>query len=148
MNIDTAFPSNYLKAADFTVDTTLTIASVAIETIGEDAKPVVYFTERETGLVLNKTNKETIKQIVGSSDTDHWIGKQITLFTTQVDFQGKQVEAIRIRLRGPQVASDPITAFWQFANAHQVNKADAAAYLAETGGDFERALQLMKAQMA
>jgi hypothetical protein len=42
--------------------------------------------------------------------------------------------------------SDPITMFWKFANDHKIGKQDAAAYIAETGGDFERALQLMQAQ--
>ena len=149
MNIDQAFPSNYLKAADLSGDTPLTISSVAVETIGEDSKPVVYFTERETGLVLNKTNKETIKSLTGTSETDKWIGKQIVLFPTQVDFQGKQVEAIRIRLRAPiQPAHDATSAFWAYAYQHEVAKPDAQAYLNEAGGDFSRALELMKMQVA
>jgi len=153
MNIDQAFPSNYLKAADIEEDTTLTIGSVTLETIGEDERPIVHFDNNDKGLVLNKTNASTIKGLYGK-DTDDWTGKKITLFATEVDYQGKQTMAIRIRMRAPKTAtpavkptiSDMTTAFWAYAYQHEITKTDAAAYLHETGDDFGAALKLMQAQ--
>lgn len=76
MNIDTAFPSKYLKAADCEAgDITLTIQDVRIEEIGpeNDSKPVVFFKERDQGWVLNKTNKNILVDAFGLQ-TDNWIG--------------------------------------------------------------------------
>lgn len=104
MNINDAFPSKYLKATELEGDTTYTIAAVKTETLGEgadaDTKPVVYFGETDRGLALNKTNANTIAGLYGP-ETDSWVGKQVTLFATEVDFQGKQTLAIRIRMRKP-----------------------------------------------
>jgi hypothetical protein len=59
-------------------------------------KPVVYFDGKEKGLALNKTNANIIKSLYGA-DTDGWIGKRITLYATEVEYQGDTVPAIRIR---------------------------------------------------
>lgn len=97
MNINDAFPSNYLKAADLKGQTpTVTIADVRMEDIGDDRKPVIYFDGKEKGIVLNKTNATNISDAYGP-ETPGWRGKKVTLFTAWVDFQGRSVEAIRIR---------------------------------------------------
>jgi hypothetical protein len=153
MNIDKAFAGNFLKADDIEEDTTLTISKVAIETVGTDERPIVYFDGHEKGLVLNKTNKETIKGLYGK-ETDDWIGNKITLFTTEVDYQGKQVMAIRVRMKAPKTGTpaapakpaDMTTAFWAYAYQHDINRTDATAYLTEAQNDFTRALALMQAQ--
>jgi hypothetical protein len=105
VKISDAFPSKYLKGADLEADTVFTIDRVEMENVAqqgkpEELKPIVYFQEDERGVVLNRTNSETISSIHGG-DTDDWIGKQITLFATEVDFQGKQVLAIRVRMKRP-----------------------------------------------
>lgn len=97
MNINGAFPSTYLKAADLQGRTvTVTMDHVKIEEVGDGPKPVLYFQGKEKGLVLNKTNSNNIAFIYGP-ETDHWQGNPIQLFPTMVDFQGKSVEAIRVR---------------------------------------------------
>lgn len=101
------FPSSYLKATDFEEDTTLTIQAIQSEKIGDDDKYVVYFEEVDKGLVLNKTNSETIASVAGSDDTDDWAGHKITLFATTVSFQGKPTEAIRVKLRKPKLGGKP-----------------------------------------
>jgi hypothetical protein len=109
MNINDMFPSKWLKASDIPEDgdLVLTISSVGREEIGQgddtDLKPVVYFEETEKGLVLNKTNAETIVTLHGS-ETNAWEGRKVALFATEVDFRGKQTLAIRIRLRKPKAA--------------------------------------------
>jgi hypothetical protein len=97
MNINSAFPSKYLRASDLGAATpTVTIANVEMETVGEDRRIVVYFVGKDKGLVLNKTNANAIADILGSEDTDDWQQKKIKLVTAKVDFQGKRVLAIRI----------------------------------------------------
>lgn len=105
MNIDAAFPSKYLKAADIgDGDLPLTIKEVVIENIGQgediETKPILYFVETEKGLVLNKTNSNTIKGLY-TAETDAWAGKMIALFATEVDFAGKQTLALRVRMKAP-----------------------------------------------
>ena len=106
MDINSAFPSKWLKSGDLgDSDLTLTITHVVMEEIGQgteaEEKPIVYFQEEEKGLVLNKTNADTISRLYGHN-TDGWIGKPVTLFSTEVDFKGSQTLAIRVRLRAPK----------------------------------------------
>lgn len=100
MRIDSAFPSTYLKAADLTGrNVQVTMNYVKMEDIGGDHKPILYFRDKEKGLVLNKTNSNNISLLYGA-ETDEWSGKPVILYPTMVDFQGKSVEAIRVK--GPQ----------------------------------------------
>jgi len=97
MRISEAFPSQYLKAADLQKRTIrVVIDRVTTEDIGSDNKPVLYFQGEEKGLVLNKTNSNNIAYLFGD-ETDDWTGRDIELFPTIVDFQGRPVEAIRVR---------------------------------------------------
>lgn len=100
------FPSKYLKAADFEDgDQVMTIDRLEKDNVGQgkDAKDVwvVYFDGEDKGLILNKTNTNTIAKLYGD-DTDDWIGKQVTLFATEVQFQSEMVEAIRVRSKPPK----------------------------------------------
>jgi hypothetical protein len=67
-----------------------------METIGDDERPVLYFSGKEKGLILNKTNANTIASAF-SDDTQDWRGGEIVLFETAVDFQGKTMPTIRCR---------------------------------------------------
>jgi hypothetical protein len=114
MDINSAFPSKWLKA-DSDIpddgDLKLTISDVKMERVGQgqdaEDKPVVYFDETDKGLVLNVTNKNTLVQLYGT-DTDEWAGKRVSLFATEVDFQGRQTLAIRIRMRAPKAKPVPV----------------------------------------
>lgn len=97
MNINDQFPSKYLKAADLNGgEAVVTIKDCVMETLGEDRRPVLYFAGKEKGVVLNKTNATNISDAYGG-DTDEWVGKKVVLYTAYVDFQGRSMEAIRIR---------------------------------------------------
>jgi hypothetical protein len=61
---------------------------------------------KDKGLVLNKTNANNIAAVYGD-DTDDWIGGGIQLFPTMVDYQGRSVEAIRVRVAPRKAASAP-----------------------------------------
>jgi hypothetical protein len=109
MKISEVFTSKFLRAADIdriaNADGTalVTIDRVEMVEIGQDQqeKPVVYFRDIDPGLVLNKTNAATLVGLIGN-DTEEWEGKTVGLFTTEVDFQGKQTLAIRVRMRLPK----------------------------------------------
>jgi hypothetical protein len=47
-------------------------------------------------MVCNKTNANNIAALYGP-DTEEWIGREIVLFETMVDFQGKSVPAVRCK---------------------------------------------------
>jgi hypothetical protein len=91
------FPSNYLRAADLNgKEPIVTIDRLEMTTIGEERKAVVYFVGKDKGVVLNKTNWNSIAEITGCDDSDDWSGHRIKLITAKVEFQGKRVPAIRI----------------------------------------------------
>ena len=100
MNINSAFPSNYLKASDLGESQPIvTIDRVEIEPVGRDKemKPVVYFQGKTKGIVLNKTNAKKIAELASSPNTEDWRGVQIKLYATEVEFGGEHVEAIRVK---------------------------------------------------
>ena len=45
---------------------------------------------------MNKSNASNIAILYGD-ETEDWVGKEIVLFPAMVDFQGRTVEAIRVR---------------------------------------------------
>ncbi len=63
---------------------------------GTSAKQVVYFKEEVPKMIMNITNGNTIASLYGSHP-DKWIGKQIQIYSTQVPFGKKQVDALRVR---------------------------------------------------
>lgn len=100
MNIDSAFPSAYLKASDLgTSQPVVTIERVEVEPVGRDKemKPILYFKGKEKGVVLNKTNSNMIATLTGSRDTDDWVGCQIRIYATTTEFGGETVECIRVK---------------------------------------------------
>jgi hypothetical protein len=105
MKISSAFPSSYLKAADLDGRTvSVKIDRVEMETVGDDSKPVLYFQGKDKGVVLNKTNANNIVALFGD-DTDDWVGQEVSLYPAMVDFQGRSVEAIRIKPRPAKKAA-------------------------------------------
>lgn len=104
-NVNDLYPSQYLKAHDLGGKAVkVAIRQVVIEKIGSDTKPVLYFRGKDKGMVLNKTNAFTISQAYGF-DTEDWVGAEVEIFAAFVDFQGKQVEGLRIRLPNRRPAS-------------------------------------------
>ena len=100
MNVDSLYPSKYLRADDVNGrELSGTIAGLEVEPIAGDGKekPVLYLTDHEQGLVLNKTNAQMIAHSYGKEVTN-WIGKPIVLHRDMVQFQGKFVPCIRVRV--------------------------------------------------
>ena len=102
VNINEEFPSKYLKSSDLAGNVVnVKIDRVAVEQIGDDRKLVMYFIGKSKGMVLNKTNARTIGDVYGE-DTDDWVDKQIEVFSMKVDFQGRMVDGLRIRIPTPR----------------------------------------------
>jgi hypothetical protein len=99
-NINEAFPSKYLKASDLKgQQPVVTIDRVDFEPVGQsrEMKAVIYFQNKDKGVVLNKTNANKITEITGSALTEEWRGQQIRLYPSVTTFQGEEVECIRVK---------------------------------------------------
>ena len=97
--------SRFLKAADLKGEKKFRIKNVTEELVGTEAqkekKLVVWFTNDERGLVLNKTNNRAIRGAYGD-DTAGWVGKIIAVFPTMVDMRGKMTPALRVGIPPPK----------------------------------------------
>lgn len=82
--------------------------NVALANQPPKMKYVLYFKEKEKGMVLNLTNFERIVLITGRPDTDNWTNAQLTLFNDPtVDFGGKLVGGIRVWVQQQVPNIDP-----------------------------------------
>jgi hypothetical protein len=92
--------SRFFKAADLTKAKRLKIKNVTEEMVGQGAeqakKLVVWFTNDEHGLVLNRVNNRTIRGAYGD-DVAGWLGKVIEIYPTEAEFRGKIGPAVRVR---------------------------------------------------
>lgn len=111
MNIGAAFPSKYLKASEIPDGqfVPVTIDSVQIENLAmssepDEDKPVIYFVGKTKGMVLNKTNANTLMGAFGP-ETDDWNGKRVLLYSTETTFQGKSMPCLRIKIDRSAAAS-------------------------------------------
>ena len=108
MDINQAFPSRFLKAADLNGrPVRLSIADVTMEKmVNGQIKPAVAFSKTNKLFILNKVNSNVIAKVYGK-DTDGWIGREIVLYPTEVEFQGAMVEAIRVRVEQMPARKSP-----------------------------------------
>lgn len=140
MKISEAFPSKYLAASDLMpsgvpVDATVTISNVTLETLGQgrdaEQKPVVFFQGHQKGCVFNKTNSRKVAESYGD-DTDAWLGKSIILTAREVEFQGDNVWAIRVKIPAGQTVAQTVAPFVAPAAA-PANSEQAAQDASEAG---------------
>lgn len=100
------FPSKWVKAEDIGDEMVVTIKAVDYDE--SDDKGLSYFIKfaefPEKKWTMNVTNFRTIAKVLGSEDSDDWLGKQITLYTTEVQFAGETMLGIRVRLKKPAAA--------------------------------------------
>lgn len=130
MLMSEAFPSEYLRAADLqNRQVRAVIDRVELREVGDDHKPVLFFQNKEKGVVLNKTNATMIAAAYGD-ETDAWIGKEIILFSMMVSFQGRMQPGIRVQIPQPRKPAgqarpkNQVTSGQQPAPASEENPAD------------------------
>jgi hypothetical protein len=98
--------SKYLRAEDLKQPQKFRIKSVTSETFEQDGgkterKLVIWFTNDDRGLPLNKTNNRCLRGAFGD-DTAGWIGKVIVVFPTHTDMRGKLTPCLRVRTPPPK----------------------------------------------
>jgi len=102
--------SKYWRAEDLQQEKKFRIKATTEEVLEKDGKAekklVVWFTNDERGLVLNKTNNRTIRAAYGD-DTANWPGKIIVVFPTMVPVGGKMTAALRVRIPPPKPGPAP-----------------------------------------
>jgi len=104
MNVNDIYASSRVAAADLQgKQPKLTIAAVDVAVFDEGRKLEVHFVGAGKTLILNRTNTSVIADAYGP-ETDDWIGKEIILYTDRVPFQGKMVDAVRVRVPTPPPA--------------------------------------------
>ena len=101
MDINTAWPSSWLRAVDLKgQEVTVVMGSCEMESVGQgpDAEtlPVLRFEGQDKGLILNKTNGKSIEKLYGS-ETRGWAGRPITLFPTTTQYGSEVRDCIRIK---------------------------------------------------
>jgi len=109
-NIDEIYQSEskWLTAADLkSREVKLTIELTQVEDVGDNRKLVIHFLGKEKGLALNKTNARMIAESYGNN-SDNWDGKEIVLYPTKTEFQGKMVDCIRVRIPMDPAMDDEI----------------------------------------
>ena len=98
MKMSSAFPGKYIKAGDLAgKPKVITITGVAMESVGDDSKPVIRFKDSEQGWVLNLTNSNIITDMLGSDDSTKWVGKKVEMYPDKTQFGSKIVDCIRVR---------------------------------------------------
>lgn len=107
VDINTVYGS-FLKAADLGGrNAPVTILGFTEEEMPDGAvKPALTLNGTRKKLVLNKTNANMIASLYGT-ETDHWAGKQIVLYSTQVPFGDKMVDAIRVQAPAAPAPAPP-----------------------------------------
>ena len=102
--------SKFMNAGDFVSEKALRIKAVTVESMPRgEQKPVLWFTNHQKGLILNKTNNRTLRGSFGD-DMEGWAGKVLVVYPTQTDFGGKTVGALRVRIPPPKQATTGATA--------------------------------------
>lgn len=112
MNFKLMFKGDYIKAVEFNGKVpTMTIASVKIMPLEGDKgvkdKGVISFRETDRGMVLCRTNAESIAAMFGP-ETDAWVGKRVTLFEDKTVKMGRDVVG-GIRVKGSPDITAPIS---------------------------------------
>lgn len=107
MNVNELKNSQFLTKEDCTPDILVTIKSCEEKDVSTESEPtkmrwVINFEELEKPLVLNVTNGQIIAALLGSEESDDWIGKQIVLWNDMtVMYKGEIKGGIRVRpIRG------------------------------------------------
>lgn len=107
MRVTDLCPSPHIEALDIGEkigeERVFTITRVEVKEVGSEKvkKGVVFFTETDRGLVLNKTNSRTIAALYGS-ETDKWKNKRLTVYRSETSFQNKIVPCVRVRDSKPE----------------------------------------------
>ena len=102
MKIDKYRTSKWLKKSDVLELTDrqrqVTIDAIEEEEVGEELKPVCYFSGIKKGWPINITALDDLAAMTGSDDTDDYLGVQVEIYVDpSVSYAGKRVGGIKLR---------------------------------------------------
>ena len=92
---------------------------------GREMKPVLHFVGMELGLILNTTNRRAIAEKLGDNMLG-WVGKVIVIYPDMVDFEGRLVPGLRVRVPVQKDPPAPVMASSSNGNgaAHHVDRGE------------------------
>jgi hypothetical protein len=111
-DLESCYGSKYLSAADLgDRKIKVRIARIKKEELRQDngssrSKFVIFFDNLDNGLVVNATNKNLLVASLGRNPQG-WIGAQVGLFAEEVQFSGRTVRGLRLRVLAKPDASSP-----------------------------------------
>ena len=90
------FGGKYMNATHITETFVGTVDRVDREDVDGNGKmkPVLYFEDRERGVVLNATRYETVSAMAKSRDTDNWVGMRVQVKRGSTRFANKVVDCV------------------------------------------------------
>jgi hypothetical protein len=93
-------------------DKVVVISSVACAALVSEGnkktkKPVLSFRGFDKKLAVNKTNGKILAKLFGTTETEKWVGKPITIYPTTTKFGSDIVDCVRIRPSHPQQQGRP-----------------------------------------
>ena len=96
---------SYIKAGDLAGrKVPVKIASAELAEFDDGKKLVLSFVGKDKKFAVNLTNSNTITEILGSDETDEWIGHMIVLRPDRTMFGAKMVDCIRVEAYVPAQA--------------------------------------------
>lgn len=136
--VDDVFGSNeLLKAADLPHGRSIpvVIETAIVRDFDDGAKVELSFRGKQKRLIANKTNARSIATVLQTDEINNWPGRTIFILRTKTDFQGRQVDCIRIDENPPVRAAAQLPPTPQeqagmddFEAARQQAAADAEAF--------------------
>lgn len=106
MKIGEVYSGKTLKAADLgDEDLPITITGVKVQEFDKDGggkeSKIVLSLKDEKDFVCNVVNSKAIAKVLGTDETDDWVGKSVTLYATEVQFGAETMLGLRVRLKAP-----------------------------------------------
>jgi hypothetical protein len=120
VDTSTLYPSKYVGSDDLRGNRiTVTIGELKLEALKDRSgmqqmKPVLYFQNASKGLVVNKTNLKMLQAILGSKNSNDWIGRKVILYAEPVPVGNEIKMGIRVAAANgnsaAQIATPPSVA--------------------------------------
>lgn len=136
--VEDVFGSNELvKAADIPHGRSIPcmIENAIVRDFDDGKKIELSFRGKQKRLIVNKTNARSIATVLQTDVINQWIGRTIFILRTKTDFQGRQVDCIRVDENPPVRAASQLPPTPQeqagmadFEAARQQAAADAEAF--------------------
>lgn len=99
---------SYLKASDLAGrKVPVKIAAAEVVDYDDGKKIALSFVGKDKKFTVNLTNSNTITEILGSDETDEWIGHMIVLKPDRTMFGAKMVDCIRVEAYIPPQPGRP-----------------------------------------